>query len=278
MDSPNIDIQLIERVVREVLAALAEVPSSPAETTGEKRSSLERSEAQAAARTQSRARKDAGESSVRLARVYSTRDGELTLPNKVVTVATLENRLAGIRQVVLPPGAIVTPAAQDVLAEKGIKVFFGPASREEPGISQVTDGTKMPVADAVTILLVTRRVSTQQLENLLRPEGIIAEYESLDCLIRVSDRVAEVCQAGKLAVVLTRYVSTELCLANRHPGVRAIAGRAGIDVAAETAAVGANALVADAAAGLFALKRMITGFVRGPHVCPENLRERLELS
>jgi len=278
MDSPNIDIQLIERVVREVLAALAERPLSSAETTAEKGSLTKRAEAVVQGRTQRGAGRDVGESSPRLARVYSTRDGELSLPNKVVTVATLENRLAGIRQLVLPPGAIVTPAAQDLLAEKGIKVFFGPVAREELGISQVSNGTTTPVAEPVTVLLVTRRVSTQQLENLLRPEGIIAEYESLDCLVRASDRVAEVCQGGKLAVVLTRYVSTELCLANRHRNVRAIAGRVGIDVAAETAAVGANALVADAAAGVFALKRMITAFVHAPHVCPENLRERLELS
>lgn len=273
MDSPNVDIQLIERVVREVLAALSVAATASQGAVGQ-------SAAQSPAETEKeRARQETGantgESPRRLARLYSTRDGELTLVNKVVTVASLENRLTGIRQVVLPVGAIITPAARDMLAEKGIKVFFGSRSdesSEKEVRSDLTSGTP------VTILLVTRRVTPQQLENMLRPEGISAHYEGLDCLVRASDRVAELCQSGKLAVVLTRYVSTEVCLANRHRGVRAIGGRVGIDVAAETAAVGANALVADVAAGLFALKRMIVGFVRSPHVCPENLRERLEQS
>jgi hypothetical protein len=274
MDSPNVDIQLIERVVREVLAALSGAAhASPqhavAESPAQEPAGTEKERARQATSANTK------DSPQRLARMYSTRDGELTLANKVVTVASLENRLAGIRQVVVPLGAIITPAARDMLAEKGIKVFFGSRSAEslkgEPRSGLVS-------ATPVTIFLVTRRVSPQQLENLLRPEGIDAQYESLDCLVRASDRVAEVCQSKKLAVVVTRYVSAEVCLANRHRGVRAIGGWAGIDVAAETAAVGANALVADAAAGLFALKRMITAFVRAPHVCPESLRERLEQS
>jgi hypothetical protein len=272
MDSPNIDIQLIEQVVREVLAALSSVaPPSPQRAAGE--GSGQEPVGTEKTRAQQQTSANTEDPPQRLARMYSTRDGELTLANKVVTVASLENRLSGIRQIVLPLGAIITPAARDRLAEKGIKVFFGSRSAEslkgEPQSDLVT-------AIPVTILLVTRRVSPQQLENLLRPEGIDAQYESLDCLVRASDRVAEVCQSGKLAVVLTRYVSTEVCLANRHRGVRAVGGWVGIDVAAETAAVGANTLVADAAAGVFALKRMITGFVRAPHVCPESLRERLE--
>lgn len=273
MDSPNIDSQLIERVVREVLAALSSA-SSPALHGTVEASSTQEPARMGQDQVRQKSGADTGQSARGLARVYSARDGELTLTNKVVTVASLENRLAGIRQVVLPPGAIITPAARDVLAEKGIKVFYGlPAS--EPQRDSRAD---VATAETVSIILVTRRISPQQLDNLLRPEGISAEYESLDCLIRASDRLAEVCRSGKLAVVLTRHVSTEVCLANRHAGVRAIDGRVGMDVAAEAASVGANALVADVSAGLFAVKRMITGFVRAPHVCPESLRERLELS
>ncbi|MGQ9504313.1 MAG: hypothetical protein ACUVQR_05345 [Thermogutta sp.] len=270
MDSPNIDVQLIERIVREVLAALSSGSSSALRGTVEASS---RQEPAGMEQDQVRQKSgvDNGQSTRGLARVYSARNGELTLTNKVVTVASLENRLEGIKHVVLPPGALITPAAQDMLAEKGIKVFYGRPAAD----AQHDSKAGLAAAETVSIILVTRSISPQQLDNLLRPEGIIAEFESLDCLVRASDRLAEVCRSGKLAVVVTRDVPAEVCLANRHAGVRAIGGRVGIDVAAETASVGANALVADVSAGLFAVKRMIVGFVRATHECPERWRERL---
>ncbi len=277
MDSSHVDVQLIERIVREVLADLGKASPVAPDGLGQQDASPTRP-AEKKQSTDDALSPSAGKTVSRLARVYSPRDGELTLPNKVITLATLENRLTGIRQIVVPPGAVITPAVRDLLAEKGIKVFFGVGTNhiEEP--AQHNGETVAPVGASLVVLLVTRRVSPEQLENLLRPEGINATYESLDCLVRASDRVAEVCQSGNLAVVLTRYVSMEVCLANRHKGVRAVAGRWGTDIAAETASVGANALVADVSAGLFALKRMITGFFRASHVCPDNLRERLELA
>ena len=277
MDSSHVDIQVIERIVREVLADLGRVSPIASEAPGQQSASRTHA-GEGKQSTDDVTSANGGTTLPRLARIHSPRDGELTLPNKVITLATLENRLTGVRQIVVPPGAIITPAVRDLLAEKAIKVFFGigPKSTEVPAKANNETGT--PEGASLVILLVTRRVSTEQLENLLRPEGITAAYESLDCLVRASDRVAEVCRSGNLAVVLTRHVSMEVCVANRHKGVRAVAGRWGMDIAAETASVGANVLVADVTAGLFALKRMITAFVRASHVCPDNLRERLELS
>lgn len=47
---------------------------------------------------------------------------ELVLTDKLVTLRTLEGRLAGVKQIVVPPRAIVTPAVRDELKQRGIKL------------------------------------------------------------------------------------------------------------------------------------------------------------
>ncbi len=50
----------------------------------------------------------------------SPRGGELAVDERVVTVATLQRRLAGIACVRVPRGAVVTPAVRDLLRERNI--------------------------------------------------------------------------------------------------------------------------------------------------------------
>lgn len=261
MDNPAVDVQLIERIVREVLAALGSQPGSP-DTPSPGAPSAP------AALPSPRAE---------LARPPA-RDGELTLANKVITLGSVENRLDGIRRLVVVPDAILTPAVQDLLVEKGITVSRGPVTVSAvPGAEQVARPANVPTGFLpVTVLVVTQKLRPEQLDRLLRPDGISAQYEVLDCLIRASERAAEVCQGGGLGVVVTRHVVAEVCLANRRPGVRAVPGYVGIDVAQQTAAVGANVLVADLTAGVFHIKRMTMQFVRASHECPAALREHLE--
>ncbi len=51
----------------------------------------------------------------------STR-GELVLSSKVVSVAVLTGRLDGVSRIIMPRGAVVTPAARDLLRERRIAV------------------------------------------------------------------------------------------------------------------------------------------------------------
>lgn len=281
MASGDWNAQLIEQVVREVLASLqrrigteqgasAQTAAAPPGEVAPQRDAEPRSQSEASPAV---GRENQPMESPRpLARFVSTRDGELVLSDRVITLAQVSDRLEGIRRVVVPMGAVVTPAVRDLLQEKGIPVFYG------GGPNFVESSTASPArAAAVTVLLVTQKINPQQLDNLLRPEGITAEYETLDCLIRASERAAELCRKQRLVVVITRHVAAEVCLANRQRGVRAIAGRNLQEVAGDTAAVGANVLVADFNAGLFSLKRMIRQFVASSHICPEVFREKLEL-
>jgi hypothetical protein len=49
-------------------------------------------------------------------------DGQLTLPHTLITAATLEHRLEGVARVSVPPRAVVTPAARDLLKERNIEL------------------------------------------------------------------------------------------------------------------------------------------------------------
>ena len=82
---------------------------------------------------------------------------------------------------------------------------------------------------------------------------------------------------GTLGLLLTPHEAESLCLANRLPGVRAIAGREAGQVAADATAVGANVLVINPKKiGQFAIRQMLDVFCRGGvRPCPEVLKERL---
>lgn len=273
MDNPELDSRLIERIVAEVLAALRDRALATSATPPAQSAPSSDGQGGMAAAGDGAQRGSPGVETrepPRLARIVSTRDGELTLPGRVITLADVEDRLEGIRRVVLQPRAVVTPAVRDLLQQRGISVFYG-----GPQAATADAGAKMAHTPTIAVLLVTRRITAQQLDNLLRPEGVTAEYESFECLIRAADRAAQLCRQGKLVVIITRHMAAEVCLANRLKGVRAIGGRNVQDIAADATSVGANVLVADLNAGLFGLKRMIRHFVLASHECPELFQEKL---
>ena len=49
--------------------------------------------------------------------------GVLTLPDRVVSLATIADRLAGVRQVVVSAKAVVTPAVRDELRARQIELI-----------------------------------------------------------------------------------------------------------------------------------------------------------
>ena len=101
---------------------------------------------------------------------------------------------------------------------------------------------------------------------------------SSKCLFDATDRLAgEVKKPNTLGLLLTPYEAEALCLANRLPGVRAIAGRDAGQVAADAAAVGANVLVVNPKKiGPFEIRQMLGEFCRGGvRPCPDVLKQRL---
>jgi hypothetical protein len=51
-------------------------------------------------------------------------DATLSISARVVTVAELNGKLQGVKQVEVPPRAVVTPAARDYLRERGVQLLY----------------------------------------------------------------------------------------------------------------------------------------------------------
>jgi len=192
---------------------------------------------------------------------------ELVLCSRVVSLGQIADRLGRIRRLVVPPGAVVTPAARDALADRGIALVFASAAA--------------PTADAAARLVLVAARTTYSpiaLGAALRAEGIEAESQTSDCLVRTIDSLAgRVRDGATLGVVLTPDVAAAVCLANRLQGIRAISASDPAVVVEAARAVGANVLAIDPRGrGMFQLKQTIVAFCRGGlWACPEVLRPRL---
>ncbi|MBN2216092.1 MAG: hypothetical protein JW719_01820 [Pirellulales bacterium] len=192
---------------------------------------------------------------------------ELVVCSRVVSLTEIGDRLGRIRRLVVRPGAIITPAVRDALADRNITVIHG-----------AIDGPAATTAAKIMLIAARTTYDAAALAGALSGEGLAVEIQTSDCLISVADLLAaRVRDGATLGVVLTRDAAAALCLANRLPGVRAI-GAADPGAAAESArAVGANVLVIDPRGkGIFPLKQTISAFGRsGPWPCPKVLQPRL---
>lgn len=269
MSPSEINPSLLDQIVREVLAALSRgsperAPAAAVETPPSPAARSPQTERPAAP---AKPPEGAASDGRPLARIVSTREGELVVTSRVVTLSEVEDRLDGVRRLVVPPKAVITPAVRDVLAERRIQLARAAMS---------AGGDTKNGGAGVTVLLLGSRVSEEQIQRLFTGAAVTPQCERYDCLIRATDRAAEGIRSGARTIIVTQHLAPAVCLANRHAGVRAVAGRDAPTLASDAAAVGANVAVIDPSAGLFALKRSALAFLeQGPWECPEAFRERL---
>jgi hypothetical protein len=194
-------------------------------------------------------------------------DGDLVVGSRVVTLADVAGRLATVRRVLVRPEAVVTPAVRDELRRRNVALAVAPKNGK-------------PQAAGLRLVLVAARTKYDPaaLATALGQGGVEVDQRSLDCLIASTDQLAaEVVKPDTLGALVTRHTAAGLCLANRHPGVRAVLGTDGPSSAAAVAAVGANVLVVNPRASTaFQLKQILGEFCRGGvRPCPEVLKKRL---
>lgn len=192
---------------------------------------------------------------------------ELVVCSRVVSLGEIGDRLGRIRRLVVRPGAIITPAVRDALADRNITV-----------VHSATDGPAATTAAKIVLVAARTTYDAAALTESLGGEGLAVETQTSDCLIRTADLLAaRVRDGATLGVVLTPDAAAALCLANRLPAVRAIAAADPGVVEESARAVGANVLVVDPRGkGIFPLKQIISAFGRsGPWPCPKVLQPRL---
>ncbi|MHC4404991.1 MAG: hypothetical protein ACYTG0_35540 [Planctomycetota bacterium] len=246
----------VDRIVSEVLARLKAAPepdSCPKDRESDAGSSMR------SPRQQEDANADRGPS--------PEAKGELVFSDRVVTLATLDNRLAGIRRLVVPPGAVVTPSVRDELRRKGIALEYGD-SRAKPSVDKVR----------LAIMVVGSATDPAAFATGFEREEVEVRSGRADCAIAATDRLgAAIRQGGTVGLMATGQPAVALCLANRQPGVRAVLGTDPDSTAAEATSVGANVLVVNPnLIGTLQVRQMVRRFCEpGLRVCPGPLRERL---
>jgi len=259
MPEPSIDV---DKLVREVLAALGVSPESGAKTAPAVATGDVPAPSSAPAPAPTATAPSPGKSST-----STVSSGELVVFSQVVTMSELEGRLAGVRRLIVPPQAVVTPSVRDELHRKNVALEYD--------LPVATPGT---VGVRLAMEVLGSRFDPAPLVRALGSEGIEVETHRTDCLVAATDRLAgDVAKPNTLGLVVSTYPAIALCLANRHQGVRAVWGIDAGTVDAEVASVGANVLViCPRITSFFAMKQMIGRFCRGgTRECPEALRERL---
>ncbi len=194
--------------------------------------------------------------------------GQLVMTGRVVTLSALDGRWAGIHQLVVPPGAIVTPAVRDELRRRNVALGFATS----------------PINGAPTETLLLTLVAhagagdPAELVAALTGAAVVVRQENLDCLIAACERLAGLVADGKgLGLLLTRHTPAAMCLANRHQGVRAVLATDVMTTVAAVKAIGANLLVADPTTlGGGRLKRIVLDYCKaGMRPCPRVFEKEL---
>lgn len=191
---------------------------------------------------------------------------ELTLIDRLITLRDLDGRLKGIRHLLVPAKAIVTPAVVDLLREKGIS------------LRRVATGSKPSGAKiAVTLGVAETTFNPTSLLGQLSDLADVQQVARTGLASVVDDVADQVARGGRLGIIFTDLGAPAACLANRVRGVRAVfaldvrRSRLAVD------AVGANLLVLEpSAASPNDTARIALDFIAGGNrTCPAAWQTRL---
>ena len=193
-------------------------------------------------------------------------DGALILRKRVITLSDLSDYLPKLRRLIVPPRAILSPAVVDELAQRSVKVEYTSDSREAE-FTSTTSAEKVQIA----IEVVSRRLQPAELLAQLSREGITARAEQGECLVAATKRLGQAIPGDcSLGAILTRHPALAICLANRHPSLRATWAGSVPEMLDHVQDVGANVLVLDIGKlSLWQLVQILARFVRlGPQPPP----------
>ncbi|HEX4000530.1 MAG TPA: hypothetical protein VHX65_18420 [Pirellulales bacterium] len=206
---------------------------------------------------------------------------ELVVEAAVVSLSAVFDasaRLEGVRRLTVGRRAIVTPAVCDLLRQRKIELYRGERNAKPPqdGAKTATLRLVVGVADA------SNAAQFETLMKLLGRMPLAIERLAASGLLETIDELArQVAASATVGLLLTPEPAAAMCLANRLPGVRAMAAGDAGTLAALTATareIGANLLIVDPTGrSPFAMKPWIERFCQGaPRRCPPQWRGRLD--
>jgi hypothetical protein len=213
-------------------------------------------------------RRLSGEQNNRPQNQSSANGKEVIVHKRVVTLAELDGELTGASQLVVPRGAVVTPAVKDLLRQSGVALTFRADTKKTSGENK----------HRLTVAVAETDFDTASLLRAIEDQFASTQQIAKTGLINAVDELAvKVARGGDLGLLLTSKTAAAACLANRQRGVRAVVAENTASVPEAITEIGANLLIVDPARkGVFELKQIIKVFAApGPRECPSYLRERL---
>lgn len=158
----------------------------------------------------------------------------VNVPERVVTAEVLESLGPG-RAVSIRSTAIVTPAARDVIRERGLNLV---RASTEAG-SQNTEEHQTHKTVPVHVYIVRH---TEPLDRVLSDQLPGSRRELLGCPDEAAQAaIGEICRgATSLAIIAAEQTHRAACLANRHERVKAVAVRDAGEVKAVRGQLRAN--------------------------------------
>jgi pyruvate/2-oxoglutarate dehydrogenase complex dihydrolipoamide acyltransferase (E2) component len=244
MNTPAPDRAMIERLVAEVIGRLAVAAPLPRAAT--------------AARTTVASPLPAATAPASVA-AFAPGVGaaaEVSLADRVITLAILERLPSGARRVTIDPRAVVTPSARDHAREAGIAIVraasdaaTGPAGTARPFVIAHAGCAADPAARAAAIARSVPGAQRLPASGLADVITALAQHASRD---------------AARGILLTSRPAVATILANRSASLRAVTGRDAATLAAAAADCQANLLVVDPASVSAGLERLCADFASRP--------------
>ena len=160
------------------------------------------------------------------------------------------------RELRLPKGALLTPAARDWLKEHAVPVTWEEAGGTSAGLAVVMD-TTLPEMRAMRTMLERQVTLVEVIEPAPGPGGLVSATRQLCGLISRQ-------QAAK-GVVFVRDAAVPVCVANKHQRIRAALGINVPMVEEACRSLGSNVLVIEyTAQTTYQMKQMVARLMAGP--------------
>ncbi len=156
------------------------------------------------------------------------------MDTRLISLAVVAGRLAGVRRVLIPAGAVVTPSVRDVLRKERVALEVLPAREAN------CDGD-----DPLVLARWTRTArAAQAAEALVQAAGVPAlAFESLTAATQTILR--SLTGPSRRAVLLTDEPLLAVCLVNRAPVARAARVQDVVQLQEAINAISLNCLVID---------------------------------
>jgi ribose 5-phosphate isomerase RpiB len=176
-------------------------------------------------------------------------------------------RLDGVKEVLVPADAVVTPSVRDELRKRQIVLRKAGVQASD---SAIPAGLMLGVAGNAD--------PTGAAAAAVQAEAGGADRIENQCVVEVVRQVTQaVASQTRIGALLTDRPAVALCLANRRASIRAAWGVSAASVREATELIGANLLVLNPAQhSVYELRGMIREFLGGRHDCPTGYRRALE--